>query len=251
MAAISLSAQPIVHPGSPSQFDGGVDFTLKGGIQGWLEDKLPNLTDPKLRKIQIQPIPISVRETKGPLVIYVPASSEAPHQAQDHKFYTRIGSKLQALSTRAVFDIANRQKHPVVSVSVGLNLFHHDDHDNPRSNLLWKVSNDSEVLCRHFGLQIKVPPSHKGGAIVFEEPAYLDQEGGVWFTMLAAGNSLRPLFPRATSQGKIPVKAFGACTFKNGPRKTLDNIIIRIWADGAPFRDFSFPINDVTQEILA
>jgi hypothetical protein len=231
--------------------DGGVDFTLKNGIQDWLEDKLPNLTDRKLPKIQIQPIPISLGETKGPLVIYVPPSSEAPHQARDKKFYTRIGSKLQALSTRAVFDIANRQKHPVVSVSVGLNLFHHDDQDNPRSNLLWTVSNDSEVLCRHFGLQIRVPLTYKGEAVVFGDPAYLDQEEGVWFTVLAAGNTLRPLFPRATSQGKIPVKAFGACTFKNGPLKTLDNIMIRIWADGAAFGDFSFPINDVTREILA
>jgi predicted HTH transcriptional regulator len=105
-------------PGNPLQLDGEVDFNLKNGIQGWLEDKLPNLTDPKLPKIQIQPIPLSPRENRGPLVIYVPPCSQAPHQARDHKFYTRIGSKLQALSTRAVFDIANRQKHPVVSVSV-------------------------------------------------------------------------------------------------------------------------------------
>jgi hypothetical protein len=239
-------------PGNPLQLDGGVDFTLKNGIQGWLEDKLPNLTDPKLPKIQIQPIPLSPRETKGPLVIYVPPSSEAPHQALDRKFYTRIGSKLQALSTRAVFDIANRQKHPDVSVSVSLNLFHHDDRDNPRSNLLWKVSNNSEVLCLHFGLQIKVPLTYKEGAVVFGDPAYLDQEEGVWFTMLAANNSFRPLFPRATSQGKIPVKSFGGrFQTKNGPRKTLENIKIRVWADGAPFRDFSFPINDVTREISA
>jgi hypothetical protein len=71
----------------------GVDFTLKKDIQGWLEDKLPNLTDPKLPKIHIQPIPLSPRESKVPLVIYIPPSSEAPHQAQEHKFYTRISDK--------------------------------------------------------------------------------------------------------------------------------------------------------------
>ncbi len=82
-------------PGKPPKLDGGVDFTLKNGIQEWPEDKLPNLTDPRLPKIQIQPIPLSLRGTKGPVVIYVPPSSEAPHQALDHKFYTRIGSKLK------------------------------------------------------------------------------------------------------------------------------------------------------------
>jgi hypothetical protein len=112
------------------------------------------------------------------------------------------------------------------------------------------VSNDSEVLCL-LGLQIKVPLTYKGGAIVFEEPAYLEQEEGVWFTMLAASNSFQPLFPRATSQGKISVKGFGGrFRFDNGSRKTLENPKIRVWADGAAFRDFSFRLHDVTQEFF-
>ena len=78
-----------------------MDFDLKSDLQGWLEDKLP--------KIQMQPIALSSNETRGVLVIYVPASGEAPHQAKDGKFYTRIGSKLHALSTRSIFDVANRR----------------------------------------------------------------------------------------------------------------------------------------------
>ena len=61
---------------------------------------------------------------RGVLAIYVPASDEAPHQAKDRKFYTRIGSKLRAVSTRSIFDIANRKMHPNVSATVRLNLFY-------------------------------------------------------------------------------------------------------------------------------
>ena len=46
-------------------------------------------------------------------------------------------------STRAVFDIANRQKQPDVSASVRLNLFYYNDRNSSRSHLRWEVTWES------------------------------------------------------------------------------------------------------------
>ncbi len=189
--------------GSPPELDDGVDFSLKRDLQGWLEDKLPHLTEPKLPKIQIQPIPLFPKATRGPLVVYIPSSTEAPHQGHDHKFYTRIGTKIRALSTRAVFDIANRQKHPDVSATVRLNLFHYDDHDDPRSNLLWEVTNNSDILCLHVGLRIKVPLTYHDQPVLFTKKKELNSPCSARITAVRLFSQGPPFMEKSSSRHSV------------------------------------------------
>jgi len=100
--------------GAQLKADSGVDLTQKGGLKDWLEDKLPILVDDPLPQIGVASIPHRQEAHRGFVVIHVPASDRAPHQARNHRFYTRVGSKLQPLSKRAILDIINRQKYPRV-----------------------------------------------------------------------------------------------------------------------------------------
>ncbi len=235
--------------GQPFQLDEGVDFSYKNGVSGWLEDKLPNLVEPRLPRIQVQAIPLAVGATRGPVVVYVPPSTEAPHQALDKRFYSRTGTKRNQLGTTAILDIAHRQKNPVLSVRIFFNLWEVDLRKPPQSNLRWEITNTSNVICQHFGLELKVPMMYEGKPIVFEKPAYLEDDHGKCFWHIFAHNRLgQPLFPKATAGRNAPAKYGGE--FQPGPgqparTETLDAVEIRLFADEAPFQDFSFPLHEV------
>jgi hypothetical protein len=178
--------------GKPPNLDEGVDFAIKRDLQGWLEDKLPPLTDPKLPKIQIQPIPLAPNEARWS--IYVPRSSEAPHQAQDHRYYTRIGTKLRDIGNQAVLDILNRRRHPVVQTHIFINL----DRRGDRHKVLWRVTNLSDVFVRHVMTRIQVPININGQCINFDGGSMLvlDSAGTTVWPLIASNHLGQPLFPR-------------------------------------------------------
>src|SRR5437763_9014375 len=103
--------------GGQLKFDEGANLKAKGNLKSWLEDKVPTLVDKPLERVGVHTIPSDVNSDFGMVIIHVPGSTAAPHQARDGKFYTRLGSKLHSLPRRAIFDIANRQKHPRVTSS--------------------------------------------------------------------------------------------------------------------------------------
>jgi hypothetical protein len=53
---------------------------------------------------------------------------------------------------------------------------------------------------------MKVPMLDRGDAILFDAPAYIEQEDGVEYTIVSASNGTQPLFPRSIVSGKIPLK---------------------------------------------
>mgnify|MGYP001351587191 CR=1 FL=1 len=59
------------QPGMELEFDEGVDFSMKNGLQDWLEDKIPGLVDPPISGIGVQPIPFGVGGNFG-LVVTLP-----------------------------------------------------------------------------------------------------------------------------------------------------------------------------------
>ncbi len=97
--------------GERPQLDAGIDFRLRNGLKSWLEDVVPNLVKPKLSKLNIQTLATDAQESNGVVIIHIPGSWEAPHQARDGRFYGKCGSKNYFLSTQQILDIANRRKN--------------------------------------------------------------------------------------------------------------------------------------------
>jgi Schlafen, AlbA_2 len=137
--------------------DGGVPRDLKpNGTREWLEDVIPNLLDPPLKRFNVYEVAISSsveratarmksgaapappssdaapaspaasagepealtqgRRGRAVYVLEIPTSEDAPHQARDRRYYLRIAGKSRPMSHRHVLDILHRVKHPEVVV---------------------------------------------------------------------------------------------------------------------------------------
>ena len=108
--------------------DGGVSVTVKrGGTKEWLETVIPNQMDPPLEKFNVYAIPPSgpgtkIDEGRALFVVEVPDSQQAPHQAKDYKYYSRVASRAQPIRHRQVLDILSRRQHPEIRLRFRLNL---------------------------------------------------------------------------------------------------------------------------------
>ena len=224
--------------GVDMDFGSGADLNHKNGLKGWLEQVLPPSIDPILPKIEIHPIPFEHDKTHGVIVIHIPSSDQAPHQATyNRKFYNRIGSTCNAIPTRMILDIANRAKHPDVSVSAKIELYLYDDPN--RSHLELSFHNRSNVLCLHYGVSIKMPAAFRFLGMLFQnnEIIHINET----FHCELSVNYSSPLFPNSIVKQKIPLKVNpSGKQFSN----TIESIEIRLWADAAKYKDYSFPLEN-------
>ena len=235
-------------PGEKLQPDSGVDLSTKGGIKGWLEDKLPTLVEDPILRLEVNVIPLKPKEKRGIVVVHIPASESAPHQARDRKFYTRIGSKLQPLPKRAVFDIANRTKHPNVTSSVFINLFNPDIDD--RGCLVWEAVNDSDVFCRHVSVIIQIPTRYKSAFLSVDDVHFETNAEGQTYWVLRMSNGInRPLFPRDTINRKVKARLARTVTYEDGSEfgPSISSIRVRTFADSARYKDQEFSIEEVVK----
>jgi len=104
--------------------DGGIPLIVKGrqSTKDWLEDIIPNLTDPEILGFNVYEIrgkasESSIAADRALYVVDIPDSERAPHQSRrDDKYYVRLGSKSRPASHRLIEDIRNRTRHPKVEI---------------------------------------------------------------------------------------------------------------------------------------
>lgn len=231
--------------GMPPTVDaGGVALSPTKDIKAWLEDKLPNLTDPTLPRIKIRIVeptsPTSgISPGHGVIVVYIPASTSAPHQARDHKYYTRLGSKLAPLGTRAVMDMMQRIKHPNLLAEAFLNLKRPDD-----CSLLIRIHNESDVLARHVGVRIKCPVHFRKTLLSFPDSTIGDDaEGRNYWNVSFTNRGGAPLFPRSDISHTFPCRLGG----RSDPplKSSIPDMQVRIYADSMPFHEQTFELNSI------
>ena len=230
----------------PLKPDEGVNLRAKGDLKSWLEDKLPTLVDESLERVGVHTVPSDHNSDFGMVIIHIPASNAAPHQARDGKFYTRLGSKLHSLPRRAIFDIANRQKHPRVTSSLLVNVYNPDLRD--RGRLIWEAQNESDVFCRHVGAIIQLPVKFKSAFLHFEDALLESNSDNQTFWIVRLGNGIgQPLFPKSSLTRHVKAKLVPKITDKTGAvlDRTIDLIKVRTFADGAPYLDQEFRPDEV------
>jgi hypothetical protein len=101
--------------------DGGVDTSYKNDTREWLGNVIPPLVDYELRGFNVYPItPTSpnsqIQVGRALYLIDIPDSPDAPHQANDNKYYIRAGGKSVPIGHRLVMDIMGRRQHPQISL---------------------------------------------------------------------------------------------------------------------------------------
>jgi hypothetical protein len=225
--------------------DGGVRVDLvQGGIDSWLEDKIPNLADATLNRLEVRAL--HAKESGSAItpgccliIIHVPASESAPHQATNHKYYTRLSSKLSSLRHRAIMDIAGRRKHPTVKV-VNITLTWTEDDE---FILTTAVDNISTVLARFCSVVVDLPVYVGKKALLFYKNSHVTTDDG--FTVVRVNLNNRrsgPLFPlsRMIFRARLEVSRRPEQEIR-----TISEVHYKVFADEMPFIEESFPFSEV------
>lgn len=146
--------------------DEGVLIHLKGGTREWLEDVISSAVSPPLKGFNVFEVLLPRVEGTPARAVYVvefPMSSDAPHQARDHRYYLRIAGKSRPMGHLHLEDIVRRNSVPRVKLSrlgpygeleFDLHKFH-----GPRVFLMIRafIQNQGRVMARHVGVEITLP----------------------------------------------------------------------------------------------
>jgi len=157
-------------PGHPLVIDGGIPESHKPNLFNWLDDVIPHFVDPPLEKVSTWLIhPKSkdsrIKERHVLVAIHILQSEVAPHQALDHKYYQRIGRKLQPLRHRAIMDIAGRRRFPKLRTTVLV----YTGGGLTKPYLFWKVENLGADLLVSWMDTENFPMALKGKSVCFAE----------------------------------------------------------------------------------
>jgi hypothetical protein len=246
------------------RIDGGVPVDLKrGGTRSWLEDIVPALVDPPLATFNVHEVPAD-DSGRGPLpgravyVLHIPSSDLAPHQAIDHRYYLRIAGKSRPMGHVHVQDVLRRSHHPQVHlhriVPFGPIERLTSDARGPKVQICFRafVENRGRTLARHVGVEVSLPR-----AVVNREVRRRTLASGE-LTLQQVPGTVN--FFRYHPQPVFPGQDLYFLTFwlavhdgnVDAVRSGVASIQWRVYADDAPAREGSRPVNDyaVVREAL-
>lgn len=258
------------QPGKPLMVDdGGIPIFLKGRqtAKEWLEDIIPHLTDLPLSDFHVYPIEKSevgsqFAEGHSVYIVEIPNSEQAPHQANDNKYYIRAGGKSQPIGHQLVTDIMGRKHHPILNLEIYTqsNLGYieetnwlernEDGNTTKRSATLFiELKNNGNIYAQYINCFIYVP--------VMPSENFHDKDkkiiNGITYRILTKNNTQRdlikvnpsptpshnseygpswfnPLLPSLTLTWKLPLSN------AINPWKNSLNILWEIYADNAPVK---------------
>jgi hypothetical protein len=136
---------------------GGIRLALRGrSTKEWLEDVIPNLVDYPLSRLNVYVIggvgpATQITPDHGLVVIEVPDSESAPHQARDKCYYARVAGKSRPVGHRLVQDMFSRTRHPTLDLHLSL-------HERGASILLQAFcSNSGRVYANYVNGFLEIP----------------------------------------------------------------------------------------------
>ena len=184
----------IVGLDDEGRIDGGVPVDLKGGgTRGWLEDVIPGSVSPSLRAFNVYEIVgggpgSAILAGHAVYVVEVPPSEDAPHQANDHRYYLRIAGKSRPMGHIHVEDVLRRTRHPRVRLErlspFGQAEYLENDPRGPKVQLAFRafLGNEGRTLAHHVGLEVVLPRplvnTEVRGRMLVDDKLTLTQEPG-------------------------------------------------------------------------
>jgi hypothetical protein len=155
-----LENTPIGKPRKIDSF-GGVSLNLKNGTKEWLEDVIPDLVDASLINFNVYVLTNQdaedslIANDKGIFLIEIPSSEQAPHQANDNKYYARVAGKSRPLGHQFVSDIFGRAKYPkmqlyCLSICIGNEMM-------DKVTLIFTCKNVGKIYANYVNGHIAIP----------------------------------------------------------------------------------------------
>jgi len=221
--------------GEPLVIDAGVPLDIKPRLADWLDDVIPHLVEPPLRKVSTCLIPSRPKKSKiAPgnvlVAIHIAESDGAPHQALDHKYYQRLGRKLYPLKHRAIQDIVGRRRFPKIRTTILV----HNGGGLSEPSVFWKMENLGVALARHWKVIVKFPTSINNHDVTFpdEQIRYCETSDGKSFIELRIPQLMgSPLFPESDISRSFKLVP---CRHQYPLKPSINDIRVTTFADEMP-----------------
>jgi hypothetical protein len=232
-------------PGSVLEIDGGVSENLRQDFANWLDQVIPSLVEPPIQKIAsklISPTTGGSRIRAGHVLVavHIPGSECAPHQALDHKYYQRLGRRLEPLRHRALLDILGRRKHPDIRSTIIVHI------GNAEPILFWRIRNVGKVMAREWKIVIKFP-TRVGQTLVklVDDKVTMNtsEDQRSYWEVRRTRNIGAPLFPDSDVSGTYKIEPVSE--FRPPCSESIDYVETTVFADGAPAFKELFKLDDV------
>jgi len=235
------------QPGQKRQVDnGGIDLKIKKNTKAWLEDIIPNLVELKLNKFNVyvieKSLPTSmIKQNKGLILIEIPHSENAPHQANDKRYYARVAGKSRPIGHRQVTDILGRAKYPKMV------LFYKLMKIIDRLTLICVCSNVGKIYANYVNGFLLIPYQMVTTNLMHlmqnagEKEGIVEREGKKYFEKRFS--NLHRDIVNQTSDGSIAVSS----DFPNGLRGGVSFYITR-YDPVLPYLSFEFSVSLIVKE---
>jgi hypothetical protein len=221
--------------GEPLAIDDGIPLSIKPKLADWLDDIIPKLVEPPLQRVStclIHPRNKGSRIAPGNVLIaiHIPESDAAPHQAVDHKYYQRLGRKLQPLKHRAIEDIAGRRRFPKIRTTILI----HPGGGLSEPSVFWKIENLGAALALHWKVIVRFPTRINNSDVTFpdEKIRYGETADGKSFIELRIPQMMgSPLFPASDISHSFKLVP---CRHQYPLKPSVTDIRVTTFADEMP-----------------
>lgn len=236
--------------GTPLVIDGGIAESFKPNLLNWLDDIIPHLVDPPIQKLAtwlVHPKDHDSRIKPGHVVVvvHIPQSEIAPHQAGDHKYYQRLGRRLQPLRHRAIQDIASRRQFPKLRTTIVV----HTKGGARSPFVFWKLENIGSVLALQWMVIVRFPTSINSKSVGFidGDPTVGETPDGKSFLQLKIHKLINypPLFPQSDISASFKI---GPVTYSPELTPSISNIRVTTHADSMPPFEETIELSDVLRD---
>jgi hypothetical protein len=266
------------RPGAAREVDdtGGVTLSLKNGVKEWLEDVIHNLVDPPLVKFNVYTVeggtPVSkIGSGKALLIVEIPSSASAPHQAKDNVYYGRVAGKSRPLGHHFVIDIINRPRHPKMKLTCRVDPEGHYSGEEERyiPTLWFSCRNIGRVYANYVNGFVWVPAALADAKE--EEYAYADEIDGKPYVRKYFDNTIKEVVGEvARYRGRmlgtmkedvyasrydpvLPSRQFGFSVILRVPldefaRFDDEELMWEVYADNSPLRKGVIKVADIVRE---
>ena len=122
----------------------------------WLEQKI-NIIQPNIKGLQIFPIRLNKKATKSIYIVKIPRSDDAPHMAEDRRYYYRGNFISEAMQSYQVRDTFNRISTPLLKL-FGADLFYLEHSATGRNELFFKtfVQNERKAVAKLYKVNVYI-----------------------------------------------------------------------------------------------
>lgn len=198
----------------------------------WLDEIITQI-QPIIPGIEIIPVPVTVDGVSGYCYVVVVPASQTAHQARDLRYYRRRNFMAEPIEDYEIRELMHRVSVPRLFTDIRyiLDAPAYDGSGMITSRISFRITNDSQVMARHYAIAARVPARLSDGELIHPDSAVFVVEDGQSYWVFKIANSSTPIFPHETVIKKVNLLRHAEYPGELPP--SGDEIQLTLYADNA------------------